>query len=644
MLVPGLLVIYLGFDAGGYFAGTTGAAAAAIALLLAVRIITAQAPFSGRRGLSMLAVAGIAALALLSLVSQTWSHAPARALLAFNLAGLYLGLTALTGTVAQPASRRRTLVYGLLAAVAAICAAGLATRLAPGVFPLGAQFDSQRLSYPVSYWNSLGMLAALGVLLGVHVGSDRDAPWPVRAIAAGLVPAFGVTLLLTFSRGSIASLAIGLVLYVVLAPRTALVTTVIATAPFAAVAAHVAYDATALATTGYAEPAGVHQGHHLALVLAVCCAAAAALRGLGTLLERRMPVIAVPRRASLAPAAVLVVAVIVLAAVRGGWIDHQYRQFVDSTVSATTGPTRARLGSVSNNGRVQLWQVAWHAFTAHPLRGDGAGTYVELWDRRRMVAEPVQNAHSLYLETLAELGIPGAIALLCFLAGLLLGAGRALWRPAERPMAALATAALIAWCLHSAVDWDWQMPVVMVPVFALAATAAAGIDPHRPRAGGARRRAPAWLARGALAACAVALAVAPAFVAVSQASLDSAVDAFTRGDCPAAIADARSAHSAVGSRPEPLEIIGYCEAREGEGGLATQTIGQAISRDPADWEFHYALAVVTAAHGDDPTPQLRVAERLDPLEPLLSTAADTFRATPRRHWRQVAERLALDVS
>jgi hypothetical protein len=142
----------------------------------------------------------------------------------------------------------------------------------------------------------------------------------------------------------------------------------------------------------------------------------------------------------------------------------------------------------------------------------------------------------------------------------------------------------------------------------------------------------------------VALAVAPAFVAVSQASLDSAVDAFTRGDCAAAIADARSAHGAVGSRPEPLEIIGYCEARDGEGGLAAQTIGQAIRRDSADWEFHYALAVVTAAHGGDPTPQLRVAERLDPLESLLSTATDTFRSTPHRHWRQAAERLALDVS
>jgi hypothetical protein len=53
---------------------------------------------------------------------------------------------------------------------------------------------------------------------------------------------------------------------------------------------------------------------------------------------------------------------------------------------------------------------------------------------------------------------------------------------------------------------------------------------------------------------------------------------------------------------------------------------------------------VTAAHGGDPTPQLRVAERLDPLESLLSTAADTFRSTPHRHWRQAAERLALDVS
>lgn len=41
MLVPGLLVVYLGFNAGGFFAAMTGGAAAAMAIPLAVRAMTA---------------------------------------------------------------------------------------------------------------------------------------------------------------------------------------------------------------------------------------------------------------------------------------------------------------------------------------------------------------------------------------------------------------------------------------------------------------------------------------------------------------------------------------------------------------------------------------------------------------------------
>jgi len=297
MLVPGLLVIYLGFDAGGFFAGTTGAAGAATAVLLAIRVLTAPKPFSGLTRFGILALIGIAAFAALSLASEAWAHAPARALLSFDLAALYLAVTALCSGVQQPANRLRTMIYGLLVGLAAVCGAGLLSRTLPQVFPVASGFLSQRLSYPVTYWNALGMLAALGIVLAVHVSSDRDGPAPARILSTGLIPAFGATVLLTFSRGAIASLAVALVIYVVLAARVALLMTAVAAAPLSAIAVRTAYDAGLLGSSHPTAPAAVQQGHHVAVVVALCGLGACGLRALALIVERRLPAVGLLRRA-----------------------------------------------------------------------------------------------------------------------------------------------------------------------------------------------------------------------------------------------------------------------------------------------------------------------------------------------------------
>ena len=52
-----------------------------------------------------------------------------------------------------------------------------------------------------------------------------------------------------------------------------------------------------------------------------------------------------------------------------------------------------------------------HEANAHPVAGSGAGTFSNWWLVRRNVPLSTQEAHSLYLETLAELG-PLGLALL----------------------------------------------------------------------------------------------------------------------------------------------------------------------------------------------------------------------------------------
>ncbi len=97
-----------------------------------------------------------------------------------------------------------------------IALAGLLTRLAPGTFPISAGFLPERIAFPLTYWNAMGIACALCVLFAVHLSASGREPRLVRVLAAAALPMAGVTLYLTFSRGAIWVLPVGLVLYVVL--------------------------------------------------------------------------------------------------------------------------------------------------------------------------------------------------------------------------------------------------------------------------------------------------------------------------------------------------------------------------------------------------------------------------------------------
>jgi O-antigen ligase len=105
------------------------------------------------------------------------------------------------------------------------------------------------------------------------------------------------------------------------------------------------------------------------------------------------------------------------------------------------------------------------------------------------VAEGAQDAHSLELQTLAELGVVGAALLLTVLAGITRAAARsvrsATTRAATATTAATAAtaatagpiAALVTYLAHSPLDWDWQMPAVTLIATALAGAVIAAAAP-----------------------------------------------------------------------------------------------------------------------------------------------------------------------
>jgi hypothetical protein len=108
--------------------------------------------------------------------------------------------------------------------------------------------------------------------------------------------------------------------------------------------------------------------------------------------------------------------------------------------------------------RSLYWHVAWQDVGDAPLGGRGAGTFARSWLERGPPNIGARDAHSLYLETLAELGVVGLLLLGAALAPPLL----ALLRRRVRPASAAAGAAYVAFLLHAGLDWDWEMPAVTI--------------------------------------------------------------------------------------------------------------------------------------------------------------------------------------
>ena len=152
-----------------------------------------------------------------------------------------------------------------------------------------------------------------------------------------------------------------------------------------------------------------------------------------------------------------------------GGPDTLARHAYDSFVSPPTGGTNlnSRLFSLSNDDRTVLWHAAWKQFEAHPIVGSGAGSFGRWWLAHRTVGYYfVQDTHNLYLQTLGELGLVGIVLLAVMLGVPLVAAVRA----RRHPLVAPALGGYVAYLVHAAVDWDWQMPAVtLLALFAGAA-------------------------------------------------------------------------------------------------------------------------------------------------------------------------------
>ncbi len=462
----------LAFFSGGYF-DEQRAWAGLGAWLLVVAAVLAQPRALPRHKAAWLALGGLGLFGAWTLLSITWAPLAGNAYHAGQLAVLYLGALLAATMLLRGRDTQRAVEPALAAGALIVIGYGISERLLPGVFHFARSASAQgRLEQPLTYWNAMGELAAIGFVLSARVAGDSTRPAALRSAAAAAAAPLGMGLYLSFSRGALFAAVAGLVALVVLAPRLEqllAMSSAIVAGGLAAAAAAPFGGVTAL----LGSPATRERQGAIVLGLLVFITVAAGVSQ-WYLTWRPPREIRLPRRAPWIAVGVIC-AGLALAIVAGA--KEQTKQ--------PLGAGAGRYLTLQSN-RYAYWSVAMRAFEAEPLRGVGAGAWSVWWLRYRTVPEFAQDAHSLPLQTLAELGVVGLALLAVFLAGIGLAA-----RAAQRAAPALAAgpiAGFVVYVAHAPLDWDWEMPAVTLVAMVLAGALLA-LAEDRMRGNGLRQPA-----------------------------------------------------------------------------------------------------------------------------------------------------------
>ncbi|MGH2833497.1 MAG: O-antigen ligase family protein, partial [Solirubrobacteraceae bacterium] len=291
-----------------------------------------------------------------------------------------------------------------------------------------------------------------------------------------------------------------------------------------------------------------------------------------------------------------------------------------ANVRVVTGDVQSHLSVLSGEGRYQFWTAALHAFTSHPLGGIGAGTFQFWWAAHGSIYAAVINAHSLYMETLAETGLPGIL----LLAVLLLGGLAAMvsrWRGApsrERALLAAILGGCAAFLVSAAFDWVWQIPALPAVLLLLIA---AGTGNILKRPGKAKSFSPTTRMRAVWTALALVGALVIIVPMVSAVSVrESQAQASAQRLAPA-LKDARTASSWQPYAATPLLQQALVMERAGNFSAAAVKARKAARAASTDWSTWLVLSRIEAEHGDarGAVAAYRHARSLDPRDPIFKS-------------------------
>ena len=585
-------VFALSYANGGFVSTTRSYAAIAAWWVLGAGAAVGIA--SARAGIDRLAIAALgllSAFAIWILISTSWASDAEGAFAQFNQVSLYVAVLAIAVALARlvPAY---VLVGGVALALSAIAGVALVSRFFPSTFGVQQGIAvlptlQNRLSFPLGYWNGLGIEVALAYPLLFSLMASRRSR-AASAVAAFPLPLIAAVMYLTSSRGAFAAAVVAVVAFIALTPRrwSALVALVVAAAA-GAVSVAVLVPKKALVNGLTDTAAGVHQGHQAALLIGIACVVTALVWAGLWELGSRVP--SPSRRAGQATA--IAVGILVVLAIA---LSHPVAKFdafkSNSAIAHTHGTaTTNHLLTTSGSGRWQFWGAAISEFRAHPLNGGGAGSYAAWWlQHGSLPGVFTQFAHSLYLEALGELGIVGLLLIAAFVVVAVFGSVRSALTLGSGEIAA-AAACGTAFFAAAAYDWVWQLAGIGVVGVGMLGFALGALPATQPSA---------WGRFGALRPAIALLAVAaiiPQFVLLASGiHIRNSQAAVRAGNATHARSEALAAKAIEPWAATPYLQLGQIAEAEGNYGEAAQWLDKAISRSRRDWNLWLRAARIEA--------------------------------------------------
>lgn len=611
-----LAVFGAGMNEGAYAPGFLAGAAFAVWWLVLVCVGLRLAPREGISREAILCGGCLALLAAWTALSWVWAGDDGAVFVEIVRALFYLGLFGLVIIVSGREGARPWL-GGLAIGLTAVALAGLASRFDPSIG--GDAFPGSRLNYPIGYWNGLATCAALAiVLLAWHAVAARTRL--ARSLATAALPLPALAIFLSGSRGGVAAAAVGLaLLFALLRGRFALIGCLLVSATGGLALILFANGQPALLEAAR-TPAGEAQGKELLLVAALITIAVGVARHYLDPILRDTRVSPLARRGAVAIGVIALVGLVVAEDPA-----ERLERFKEPPKPGDTLPVSGNFTSDNGSGRYQFWDAAIDALGEQPLHGIGAGQYQSWWNQHGSIAFNVLDAHSLVLETAAELGVVGLALVLLFLA-VCVRAGWARRAGAAGPEVAALLSLLGAGVLSASIDWMWEFAAVFAPVV-IAAALLTGRATAGERAG--------WVGEGIAAGRRRTAIVATALVAwvalwcsgdllLTELKLDESRAAAGEGRLPAA---AESANEAIAIAPWDAEPrLQFALVRELQGDLpaARQSLLEAAERAPDDWRIWFALRGVELKSHRVEAARAAIAKalRANPRSPFLRRSAE----------------------
>lgn len=520
-------------------------------------------------------------------ISAVWSESVPLALLDAQR-GLVVAAAALAVSLVATAEDGPWVATGLFTTAVGVCAWALLVHFVPDGVGRGIPDPTSRLAGPVGYANALGLVATMGICTGLAlVLAIRRRV--VTAVVLSTMPLLSAALYLTFSRGAWLALGAGLLtpLLIGVDPRLTGLRIVQLALPLGIGALVARSGYVALASHRPTAGTVLETGHWTGGALLAACVASA--------LVAKTPWLHTDGSSGSWTKWRLALAAGVVA---GG--------LAALTVAMHAGQLGARLDATTVSGRDAFWRVAIDMSARHPLLGTGSGTYFFEWLRERHTGFTVHSAHSLFLETLGELGPLGLLAAIGMVAVPLAVRRR------RASSAAAAAGAFVAFAVHAAADWDWDMPgVATIGVLA----GAASLIPLRATDD---YRLQTSIRYGVAAALSIGLVLAATWV-LSATALSRATDELLRGRFDRAVTSARAAERWAPWASAPLSVRAAAQHALGRRSSALSSLYEAIRRDPRNPGLWRQLAVT--ARGAECARARAVALRLDPYGGTIACSA-----------------------